>query len=113
MTWRPSTGTTWRLSIDTGPPSPTNPSHTQAVTRGASTPSSWKAGSSRSGLREAGTSSMTLGQTCSSSVAYGLISDSWAKPRMSTPAGVKRTEKSSPEPFSIRAASSLGPQVSS
>ncbi len=76
-------------------------------------PSSRKAGSSRSGRSAAGTSSMTPGQTCSSSVPYGLISDSWSKPRMSTPAGVKRTEKSSPEPFSIRAVSVPGPQLAS
>ncbi|WP_335940760.1 hypothetical protein [Streptomyces sp. PTD5-9] len=39
-------------------------------------PSSRKAGSFRSGLRAAGTSSMTPGQTRSPSVPYGLISDS-------------------------------------
>ncbi|MCX0241910.1 hypothetical protein [Streptomyces drozdowiczii] len=85
--------------------------HRQAVTRGAPRPSSTKAGSSRSGRSAAGTSSMSPGRTCSSSVPHGLISDSWSKPRTSTRAGVKKTEKPAPEPLSVRAASVAGPQV--
>lgn len=61
--------------------------------------SSRKAGSSTAERNTSGTASRTPGHTSPS--AYGLIADSWSKPRMYAPAAEKTTSYSSPPPLRI------------